>query len=60
MLTAFSQWGWGTDAFGLGQAGPVEAFLPVVTLAILFGLSIRARALGGPGFPRVGTSGRSA
>jgi len=40
VLTAFFQWGWGTDAFGLGQAGPVEAFLPVVTLAILFGLSM--------------------
>ena len=33
VLTAFFQWGWGTDAFGLGQAGPIEAFLPVVTLA---------------------------
>ena len=40
VLTAFFQWGWGTGAFGLGQAGPVEAFLPVVTLAILFGLSM--------------------
>jgi RND superfamily putative drug exporter len=40
VLTAFFQWGWGTNAFGLGQAGPVEAFLPVVTLAILFGLSM--------------------
>ena len=40
VLTAFFQWGWGTNAFGMGQAGPVEAFLPVVTLAILFGLSM--------------------
>jgi len=40
VLTAFFQWGWGTNALGLGQAGPVEAFLPVVTLAILFGLSM--------------------
>jgi putative drug exporter of the RND superfamily len=40
VLTAFFQWGWGTDAFGLGKAGPVEAFLPVVTLGILFGLSM--------------------
>ena len=40
VLTAFFQWGWGTGAFGLGNAGPVEAFLPVVTLAILFGLSM--------------------
>jgi RND superfamily putative drug exporter len=40
VLTAFFQWGWGTDAFGLGKAGPIEAYLPVVTLAILFGLSM--------------------
>jgi RND superfamily putative drug exporter len=40
VLTAFFQWGWGTSAFGLGQPGPIEAFLPVVTLAILFGLSM--------------------
>jgi RND superfamily putative drug exporter len=39
VLTAFFQWGWGTSAFGLGAASPVEAFLPVFTLAILFGLS---------------------
>jgi len=40
VLTAIFQWGWGTDTFSLGKAGPVEAFLPVVTLAILFGLSM--------------------
>jgi putative drug exporter of the RND superfamily len=40
VLTAFFQWGWGTSAFGMGQPGPIEAFLPVVTLAILFGLSM--------------------
>jgi putative drug exporter of the RND superfamily len=39
VLTAFFQWGWGTAAFGLGNASPVEAFLPVFSLAILFGLS---------------------
>jgi putative drug exporter of the RND superfamily len=39
-LTAFFQWGWGSDPLGLGKAGPIEAFLPVVTLAILFGLSM--------------------
>jgi len=39
VLTAFFQWGWGTSALGLGQASPVEAFLPVFTLAILFGLA---------------------
>jgi hypothetical protein len=25
VLTAFFQWGWGSDSFGLGKAGPVEA-----------------------------------
>src|SRR5262249_39535563 len=40
MLTAFFQWGWGTGALGLGKARPVEAFLPVGTLAVLFGLSM--------------------
>jgi putative drug exporter of the RND superfamily len=39
VLTAFFQWGWGTGAFGMGQAGPVEAFLPIFTVPILFGLS---------------------
>jgi RND superfamily putative drug exporter len=40
VLVAFFQWGWGSDALGLGKAGPIEAFLPPVTLAILFGLSM--------------------
>ena len=40
VLTAFFEWGWGTSAFGLGKAGPIEAYLPVVILAILFGLSM--------------------
>ena len=39
VLTAFFQWGWGTSAFGMGAASPVEAFLPVFMLPILFGLS---------------------
>jgi RND superfamily putative drug exporter len=40
VLVAFFQWGWGSNALGLGAAGPIEAFLPPVTLAILFGLSM--------------------
>jgi putative drug exporter of the RND superfamily len=39
VVVAFFQWGWG-DAIGLGKAGPIEAFLPVMMLAILFGLSM--------------------
>jgi RND superfamily putative drug exporter len=40
VLTAFFEWGWGTSAFGLGKAGPIEPYLPNVMLAILFGLSM--------------------
>ena len=40
VVVAFFQWGWGSEAFGLGRAGPVEAFLPVIMLAVLFGLSM--------------------
>jgi RND superfamily putative drug exporter len=40
LVVAFFQWGWGSDALGLGKAGPVEAFLPAFMLAILFGLSM--------------------
>ena len=40
VITAVFQWGWGTDLLGLGKAGPVEAFLPVIMLSILFGLSM--------------------
>jgi len=39
VMTALFQWGWGIGAFGLGTAGPVESFLPVFILPILFGLS---------------------
>jgi putative drug exporter of the RND superfamily len=38
--TAFFQWGWGTGAFGLGKAGPIVSYVPVLALAILFGLSM--------------------
>jgi len=40
VVTAFFEWGWGSDALGMGRAGPVEAFVPVMMLAILFGLSM--------------------
>ena len=40
VVTAVFQWGWGTDLLHLGKAGPVEAFLPVIMLSILFGLSM--------------------
>jgi RND superfamily putative drug exporter len=40
VVTAVFQWGWGAGALDVGRAGPVEAFLPVMMLAILFGLSM--------------------
>ncbi|MDH6127286.1 putative membrane protein YdfJ with MMPL/SSD domain [Kitasatospora sp. GP82] len=40
VVVAVFQWGWGSEALGLGKAGPVEAALPAIMLAILFGLSM--------------------
>src|SRR5499427_5526729 len=40
VLTAFFEWGWGTSAFGLGRAGPIEGYMPELVLAVLFGLSM--------------------
>ena len=37
---AVFQYGWGLHVLNLGQAGPVESFLPVLMLAVLFGLSM--------------------
>jgi RND superfamily putative drug exporter len=39
-LTAAYVWGWGGSAIGASRAGPIEAFLPVMLFAILFGLSM--------------------
>src|SRR5260370_1072238 len=39
VMVAVFQYGWGLRLLNLGQAGPVEAFLPVLMLAVLFGLS---------------------
>jgi RND superfamily putative drug exporter len=40
VVVAVFQWGWGSDAIGLGRPGPIESFLPVMLIAILFGLSM--------------------
>jgi RND superfamily putative drug exporter len=40
MLVAVFQWGWGMDLLGLGKAGPIPSFLPVIMLPLLFGLSM--------------------
>jgi RND superfamily putative drug exporter len=40
VLVAIFQWGWGVGALGLGKAGPIQAFLPIIMLSLLFGLSM--------------------
>ena len=40
ILVAVFQWGWLGSAFQVDKPGPVEAFLPVMLFAILFGLSM--------------------
>ncbi|MEU1817640.1 MMPL family transporter [Streptomyces roseifaciens] len=40
IVVAIFQWGWGAGFLGLGGAGPIEPFLPVVMVSVLFGLSM--------------------
>ncbi|MEU8621038.1 MMPL family transporter [Streptomyces sp. NPDC048623] len=40
VVVAIFQWGWGSEALGLGSAGPIEPFLPVIMVSVLFGLSM--------------------
>lgn len=40
IVVAIFQWGWGASVFGIEQTGPIQAFLPVMAFAILFGLSM--------------------
>jgi RND superfamily putative drug exporter len=40
VVTAVFQFGWGASLLGIDKTGPIEAFLPVLMFAILFGLSM--------------------
>ncbi len=40
VLVAVFQWGWLGSLLGVSQTGPIEAFVPVMMFAILFGLSM--------------------
>ncbi|MFF2330251.1 MULTISPECIES: MMPL family transporter [unclassified Streptomyces] len=40
VVVAVFQWGWGSELLGLGSSGPVEPFLPVIMVSVLFGLSM--------------------
>jgi RND superfamily putative drug exporter len=39
VMTAAFQFGWGKSLLGFGQPGPIEAWIPAMMFAILFGLS---------------------
>jgi RND superfamily putative drug exporter len=38
--SAAVQWGWGAGLIGVGRSGPVEAWVPMMLFAIVFGLSM--------------------
>jgi len=40
VMVAVFEWGWGGSIIGSTRPGPVDAFLPVMLFAILFGLSM--------------------
>jgi RND superfamily putative drug exporter len=40
VVVAIFQWGWGKSLVGIGKEGPIQAFLPMMMFAILFGLSM--------------------
>src|SRR5580704_15307767 len=39
IMTAAFQFGWGKSLLGFSQAGPIEAWIPALMFAVLFGLS---------------------
>jgi RND superfamily putative drug exporter len=40
LITAVFQWGWAASLLGIDKTGPIEAFIPVMMFAIVFGLSM--------------------
>src|SRR5690606_5016328 len=40
VLVAVFQWGWGLELVGVGREGPIEAWVPMMLFAIVFGLSM--------------------
>jgi RND superfamily putative drug exporter len=40
VVTAVFPWGWLASAMGIDKTGPIEAFVPVMMFAIVFGLSM--------------------
>lgn len=40
ITVALFQWGWGTGVLGIGKPMPITSFLPVIMIAMLFGLAM--------------------
>jgi RND superfamily putative drug exporter len=40
LMVAVFQYGWASDSMGAGPGGPIDAWIPVMLFAILFGLSM--------------------
>jgi RND superfamily putative drug exporter len=40
VLVAIFQWGWGAGLIGVGKEGPIDAWVPVMLFAVVFGLSM--------------------
>jgi RND superfamily putative drug exporter len=40
LVVAVFQWGWGADAIGLPQTGPIISLMPIVLMGMIFGLAM--------------------
>jgi RND superfamily putative drug exporter len=40
VLVAVFQWGWGLHLLGIGRPGPIDAWVPMMLFAVIFGLSM--------------------
>jgi len=40
VVVAVFQWGWGASLIGIGKEGPIDAWVPMMLFAIVFGLSM--------------------
>jgi RND superfamily putative drug exporter len=40
VLVAVFQWGWGASLIGIGREGPIDAWIPMMLFAVIFGLSM--------------------
>jgi RND superfamily putative drug exporter len=40
VMVAIFEWGWGANLIGVGRSGPIEAWVPMMMFAVLFGLSM--------------------